>query len=1051
MNRNILLTALLLLGSMATGAQGQLTAQFILEWGSFGAGDSQFNEPYAVAVDSAGDVYVSDTVNHRIQKFDPNGNLLAKWGSFGTASSQFKDPVGLTVDIDGNIWVAEYSGDRVQKFDAETHFLYKWGRRGSLPGQFRIADAVCIDPDGHAFVVDKMNHRVQEFLNDSTYVRLWGGLGTDPGTFTFPVGIDCDAGGNLYVAEQGNHRIQKFDNDGNFIIQWGGLGTAPGQFNEPVHLDVGADGLVYVPDSKNHRIQVFDADGNFIIQWGASGTGPGEFDEPEGVASDGHGNIYVADTHNHRIQKFRIVSECTPCPPLPGVDMAQLTFGEPVLLAPDLFDLPLRVDTGANITFSQMTVEYDDDCLGFVSAAVGSDVTGPGSIFVNAGPGATDPTLDSHVLVNVTGNYGSGCGNEVFVLRFQYLGAPAGPCRIAWDRASPAGSPPNHLNTDGSVQIRLPALTFCDLDSLDLRTTFRFGTSGFAAGHIAVPLLVTTAWPVNFSQMTVEYPSGCLVLQGVEVGSGVVGPGVPFLNDLPGATDPLFDRHVLVNVTGEYGPGIDVEVFRLLFDFAPGATPPCSLGWDETPLPGNPPNHLLLPLPDQIPPQLIRFIDGQVDALCPSVIISGAVRYTENGTPILPGVPSPGNTAVAVEDYANPAHQDPAHDGTYSLDFGSGPLTQICLCAERPKSSCNDAEGGVISGNDLIMLQDFVAQIGLPPTPRQLQRADLNGDGFLLGNDELGLKQWIGKAAVCSEDRCLGLPNDNCAGTWRFCFPTGTGPDSFLVGMRCLADLCTGETIDLEGALLGDVDASWPNIFPVGAAAKPAPVPLVFEQAGWEGQALTLELRAGLRPGDALHHVIFSLEFDSRAFAFEAVDLGGGVGDWGSFVNSASPGVVHGILHRLAGREPLGAAGAVARFRFRALALGASSQFRFIRLLANDIAVPDAGLLVGDPSAPAPEALTRYRLRVFPNPFNPATRVGLTIPAGAGRVGVLVQVFDIAGRVVRTLGAGQREAGVFEFEWNGTDDQGHALGAGVYFVRAQAGSWMEVQRVALVR
>src|SRR5262245_9461033 len=78
-----LLTTLLLAGT--AGA----SVTFVLQWGSQGTGDGQFNFPAGVAVNSAGQVYVADFGNHRIQKFDANGNFITQWGSQGTGDGQF--------------------------------------------------------------------------------------------------------------------------------------------------------------------------------------------------------------------------------------------------------------------------------------------------------------------------------------------------------------------------------------------------------------------------------------------------------------------------------------------------------------------------------------------------------------------------------------------------------------------------------------------------------------------------------------------------------------------------------------------------------------------------------------------------------------------------------------------------------------------------------------------------------------------------------------------------------------------------------------------------
>ena len=78
--------------------------------------DGKFKKPGGVAVDAAGNVYVADTGNHRIQKFTSNGVLLAKWGKEGSGNCEFRSPEGVAVDASGNVYVADTGNHRIQKF-----------------------------------------------------------------------------------------------------------------------------------------------------------------------------------------------------------------------------------------------------------------------------------------------------------------------------------------------------------------------------------------------------------------------------------------------------------------------------------------------------------------------------------------------------------------------------------------------------------------------------------------------------------------------------------------------------------------------------------------------------------------------------------------------------------------------------------------------------------------------------------------------------------------------------------------------------------------------
>jgi hypothetical protein len=174
------------------------------------SGNGQFNQPSGVAVDSAGEFYVADTGNQRIQKFDSNGAFLLKWGTGGSGNGQFSTPWDVAVDSAGNVYVADTSNHRIQKFDGSGTFLLKWGTNGSGDGQFSFPRGVALDSTGNVYEVETNNHRIQKFDGNGTFLLKWGTNGSGDGQFSFPFGVAVDSAGNVYVADTGNHRIQKF-------------------------------------------------------------------------------------------------------------------------------------------------------------------------------------------------------------------------------------------------------------------------------------------------------------------------------------------------------------------------------------------------------------------------------------------------------------------------------------------------------------------------------------------------------------------------------------------------------------------------------------------------------------------------------------------------------------------------------------------------------------------------------------------------------------------------------------------------------------------------
>ncbi len=145
---------------------------FLKKWGQFGGLDGDFAGPRGVAVDQQGSVYVADTDNHRIQKFTPDGVFLGKWGRvgnfLGTGDGEFWTPWGLTTDGSGNIYVADTGNNRIQKFNKNGQFIGKWGTGGDALSRLRSPyDVVANSSGSSVYVADTGNQCVKEYIKSS--------------------------------------------------------------------------------------------------------------------------------------------------------------------------------------------------------------------------------------------------------------------------------------------------------------------------------------------------------------------------------------------------------------------------------------------------------------------------------------------------------------------------------------------------------------------------------------------------------------------------------------------------------------------------------------------------------------------------------------------------------------------------------------------------------------------------------------------------------------------------------------------------------------------
>lgn len=272
-----------------------------------GAGVEQtgLSNPRSIAKDEEGNLYVTDFSNNRIRKYSPSGDLLLQWGSSGSGNGQFDDPHSVAVSGD-YVYVSDIFNHRVQKFTTAGIYVSQWGTGSpsSLEGEFSYPGGITVDMDGNIFVVDSGRHRIQKFDVTGTFERQWGGYGNWPGEFINPQNITTDEEGNVYVSDTGNHRIEKFTNDGVFISQWGTNGSGDGQFDSPHGITSDSGGYVYVADTNNHRVQKFEGDGTYVTQWGMYGSGDGQLSSPRGMFATTSGLIYVVDSGNNRVQLY---------------------------------------------------------------------------------------------------------------------------------------------------------------------------------------------------------------------------------------------------------------------------------------------------------------------------------------------------------------------------------------------------------------------------------------------------------------------------------------------------------------------------------------------------------------------------------------------------------------------------------------------------------------------------------------------------------------------------------------------------------------------------
>jgi len=207
-------------------------------FGQWGNGEGDFDWPYDIARDKAGNIYVADMLKRRIQIFNQNG---AFFRAFEIVEEEGEaDPKSIAIDSNGDLYVLV--GMRVQKYTNVGMFKKSWS----------------LGDYGYSMFID---------LTDNLYVSLYGIIKQydSAGNYLRSIGNNLPGSrglfktpdGNFYITDTGANRILILDTNGNYLNSIGTSGNLPGELNYPTDVLVSENGDVYVVDSGNHRIQVF--------------------------------------------------------------------------------------------------------------------------------------------------------------------------------------------------------------------------------------------------------------------------------------------------------------------------------------------------------------------------------------------------------------------------------------------------------------------------------------------------------------------------------------------------------------------------------------------------------------------------------------------------------------------------------------------------------------------------------------------------------------------------------------------------------------------------
>lgn len=300
--------------AITSGADVETSAWASFQRSLFGTKPLGFKQPTSLALTPDGSrLFMTDQTFGQVLCFDFK---QAKAEVFA-ADYGLSQPFGVALDEAGNVYVSEPPARRVRVFSPSGQLLREFGREAERPTGLAIDQKRQLVYVSDSSSSGSPNHRVLVYTQQGKLLRTIGTRGTAPGQLNFPSHLTVDQDGRLYVVDTLNFRVQVFDAEGNLVRFFGEAGEAAGQFARPKDVAVDKRGIVYVVDTDQARVQMFDDQNRLLMAFGGPASLLEYFELPGPIAVDRAGKyIYVGDQSAYlpRINVYEFIEVAEPAP-----------------------------------------------------------------------------------------------------------------------------------------------------------------------------------------------------------------------------------------------------------------------------------------------------------------------------------------------------------------------------------------------------------------------------------------------------------------------------------------------------------------------------------------------------------------------------------------------------------------------------------------------------------------------------------------------------------------------------------------------------------------
>lgn len=221
---------------------GQLLGKLIIDY---------YGSYVSLAISRSDALYICDTYEKKIKKYDANGNFLLEWGGEGSGDTEFQYPFNITIDSDENVYIIDDGNNSIRKYDKNGQFLCKWEPNDKLG---KYSGGISYNPmNNYIYIAVIEKNVINVYDTDGNFKFSFGNVDTNRQTFNSPYTTYCDDNGYVYVTD--NNGIQKFDRYGTYFAGWSNKNA----------LSEAASGAIFMCADKNENIYQYDPLDNRVL------------------------------------------------------------------------------------------------------------------------------------------------------------------------------------------------------------------------------------------------------------------------------------------------------------------------------------------------------------------------------------------------------------------------------------------------------------------------------------------------------------------------------------------------------------------------------------------------------------------------------------------------------------------------------------------------------------------------------------------------------------------------------------------------------------------